>query len=209
MNFDGNIYMKNISFKQYRVIDLVIWLVILSVFEFLTVTAGARWFPGEIYTLSQLVAVLCIVMMRWNGYAVIHAVAGGFVFCLAQGASPEQFAVYCIGNCFALVALALFKGLGKENIRAKVHFTVLFVVAAFCGAQLGRWLVSLIFGAPFDSAATFFLADSLSLVYAVVVVLVSRRADGLFEDQKHYLIRTEDERKRQKMPDEFGGDYYG
>ena len=76
---------------------------------------------------------------------------------------------------------------------------MLFVVLAFCGAQLGRWLVSLIFGGSFDSVVTFFLADSLSLVYAVVVVLISRRVDGLFEDQKSYLVRTEAERRKENL----------
>lgn len=191
--------MNNISFKQYRGIDLVIWLVILSVFESLTVTAASRWFPGELYTLSQLVAVLCIVMMRWGGYAVMHAAAGGFVFCLAQGGGLKQFAVYCVGNCFALAALALFKAVGKERVRTEIRFTVLFTAVAFCGAQLGRWLVSLAFGGSPGSIATFFMTDSLSLLYAVVVVLISRKVDGLFEDQKSYLIRTEAERRKESL----------
>lgn len=191
--------MKDISFKQYRTIDLAIWLVILSVFEYVTVMAASRWFPDELYTISQVVAVLCIVMMRWGGYAVIHAVAGGVVFCLVQGASTEQIAVYCVGNCFALIALVFFKAVGKENVRAKLHFTVLFTVTAFCGAQLGRWLVSLAFGGTLSSIATFFTADSLSLLYAVVIVLISRKADGLFEDQKSYLIRTEAKRRKENL----------
>ncbi len=191
--------MSNISFKQYRAIDLVIWLVILSVFESVTVMAASKWFPGELYTLSQTVAVLCIVMMRWGGYAVFHAVTGGLFFCLVQGASAEQFVVYCVGNCLALAAMVLYRAVGKEKIRSGFCWTMLFVVLAFCGAQLGRWLVSLIFGGSFDSVVTFFLADSLSLVYAVVVVLISRRVDGLFEDQKSYLVRTEAERRKENL----------
>lgn len=191
--------MNNISFKQYRAIDLVIWLVILSVFESVTVMAASRWFPGELYTLSQTVAVLCIVMMRWGGYAVFHAMAGGLFFCLIQGASAEQFAVYCVGNCFALAALFLYRVFGKEAVRSKVHLTLLFVAVAFCGTQLGRWLVSLVFGGTVGSIAAFFTADSLSLVYAAVVVLISRKVDGLFEDQKSYLIRTEAERRKESF----------
>lgn len=191
--------MKNHSFERYRAIDLVIWLVILSVFEYITVMAASKWFPGELYTLSQLVAVLCIVMMRWGGFAVLHAMAGGVVFCLAQGAGAEQLVTYCIGNCFALIALLLFKAVGKETVRSKVHYTLVFVAAAFCGAQLGRWLVSLFFGGTPGSIGSFFMADSLSLLYAAVVVLISRKVDGLFEDQKSYLIRTEAERRKENL----------
>ena len=167
-------------------------------FEAVTTMAAARWFPGELYTLSQTTAVVCIVMMRWGGYAAIHAVAGGIAFCLASGGSPEQLVMYCVGNCFALAALALFKAVGKEKVRSRALFTVIFTAAAFCGVQLGRWLVSLIFGGTLDSLVMFFATDSLTLLYSVVVVLISRRVDGLFEDQKSYLIRTESERKRRE-----------
>ncbi len=95
-----------------------------------------------------------------------------------------------------MAALVLFKAMGKDKVRNKVYGTVLFVLAAFCGVLLGRWLVSLVFGAPADSLMTFFAADSLSLPYSVIVVLIARRVDGLFEDQKGYLIRTESERKK-------------
>lgn len=201
--------MNNISFKQYRIIDLAIWAFILTVFESLTVLAATRWFPGELYMLSQVIAVLCVVMMRWDGYAAAHAVIGGAVFCLISGGNGPQFAVYCIGNCFALLALLLFKAVGKEKVRAGALWTTLFVVLAFCGAQVGRWLVSLLLGGSPASIISFFMTDSLSLVYAVVVVLIARRMDGVYEDQKSYLIRTEDERKRQDIPEEYGGDYRG
>ncbi len=193
--------MNNISYKQYRAIDLFMWMIILVVFEAVTTMAATRWFPQELYTLSQTVAVLCIVMMRWGGYAGMHAVAGGFVFCLVSGANARQFVVYCVGNCFALLALLLFRAVGKDKIRSRIYLTVLFTVVAFCGAQTGRWLVSLFFGASIGSIIAFFAADSLSLLYAVVVVLISRRADGIFEDQKSYLLRTEAERRRAQAED--------
>lgn len=189
----------NLSFKQYRAIDLGILAAILAVAEWMTASAATKWFPTELYTLSPTIAVVCIVMMRWGGYAAIHAAVGGAAFCIASGATFAQFAVYCVGNCFALLALIMFKALGKEKIREKYYFTILFAAAAFLAAQLGRWLVGLIFGAPADSIVGFFTTDLLSLLFAVVVVLISRRVDGLFEDQKSYLIRTEAERKRQRQ----------
>ena len=111
--------------------------------------------------------------------------------------------VYCIGNCFALVSLILIKALGKQKIRDRVWLTIIFTVLAFVGTELGRGLVSLIFGLAIDAVLAFFTTDSLSLVFAVVVVLISRRVDGLFEDQKAYLIRTESERRRARSSDNF------
>lgn len=189
--------MNNISFKQYRAIDLGIMAVILFVFETLTVLAG-KWFPMENYTLSPTTLMLCIVMMRWDGFAAIHAVVGGFAFCIVAGAEPKQFIIYCVGNCFALLGLIMLKVCGKEKVRSKIPFVLVYVVIVFISIQVGRWLVSMIFGSSFDSIITFLLADSLSLLFAAVSVLISRKMDGLFEDQKHYLIRTEEERMRER-----------
>ncbi|MGN1120671.1 MAG: hypothetical protein ACI4Q4_09955 [Oscillospiraceae bacterium] len=189
--------MNNISFKQYRAIDLGIMAVILFIFEAITVLAG-KWFPMQSYTLSPTTLILCIVMMRWDGFAVIHAVVGGFAFCLAGGAEPKQFAVYCIGNCFALLGLIFLKVCGKERVRNKIPFIFAYVVIVFTAVQAGRWAVSLFFGGSLNSIVSFFLADSLSLLFAAVAVLISRKLDGLFEDQKHYLIRTEEERMRER-----------
>lgn len=191
----------NLTFKQYRAIDLTILAVVLCVCEFLTAMGATVWFPGQLFALSPTVAMVCIVMMRWNGYAAVHAVLGGLVYCLASGASGEQILIYCAGNLFALLALILFKVFGKKKIKEKFGFTVLFTLAAFLGAQLGRWLISLLFGSSPDTIIVFLTTDSLSLLFAVVVVLISRRVDGLFEDQKEYLIRVQAERKRKEAED--------
>lgn len=191
----------NLSFKQYRATDLGIMLVLLMISDALIAYASRVWFPDEAYVLSPTVAIVCIVMMRWGGFAAIHAVGGGLALCVASGASAGQFAVYCIGNCFALMALVLFKVWGKEKIRSKPFFTVLFTIVAFCTTQLGRWLVGLLLGGTIDDFITFIATDSLSLLFAVLAVLIARRVDGLFEDQRAYLIRTQSERNRQRLSD--------
>ena len=198
----------NLSFKQYRAIDLVIMLVILAAVEALITHAATVWFPYEMYVLSPTVAIVSIVMMRWGGFAVLHAAVGGLALCIASGAEPKQILVYCAGNCFALIALILLKAFGKEKVRSKLLLTALFVVIAFCGAQVGRWLVGLALGGSVSDILTFFATDSLSLVFALVTVLISRRINGLFEDQWAYLVRTQAERNKQQLPD-YGDTEYG
>ena len=201
-------FLMNLSFKQYRAVDLGIMLVILAVIEAVITYAATEWFPYELYVLSPTVAIVCIVMMRWGGFAAIHAVGGGLALCIASGADLNQFAVYCVGNCFALLALILLGTLGKEKVRSNPFLTVLFTVIAFCGAQVGRWLVGLIMGGSVGDIITFFATDSLSLIFALVTVLISRRINGLFEDQWAYLVRTQAERNKQQMGD-YGDTEYG
>ena len=193
--------MKNISFNQYRVIDLTILAVVTAVFEAITAFAATKWFPGELYAVSPTIAMACIVMMRWNGFAAINAALGGMSFCLASGATEKQILIYVVGNCFALLALLLFKLLGKNKIKDRFYFTLLFVLTAYIGAQIGRWLVGLACGGAADSIIMFLTTDMLSLLFSVVIVLISRKADGLFEDQKSYLIRMDKAKKKKEAED--------
>lgn len=55
--------------------------------------------------------------------------------------------------------------------------------------------MALAFGAAARDCLGFFTTDSLSLLFTGVVVWIARRLDGVFENQKHYLLRihqTED-----------------
>ena len=35
----------------------------------------------------------------------------------------------------------------------------------------------------------FFTTDSLSLLFTFVIIWIARKLDGVYEDQKHYLLR--------------------
>lgn len=200
--------MKQISFGQYRAIDLAILSAILFIAETVTAKAAGEWFPDELYTLSPTVAVVCIVIMRWDIYAFVPAIAGGAAYCIALGTDLPYYAVYCAGNCFALLVLPIFLLFGKkmrdgkEKIRGKPVFTLIFVAAVYICICLGRAVCAAAVMGSFRFTE-FLTADSLSLVFGAVVVLIARNTDGLFEDQKAYLIRTEAERRREQSPDPF------
>ncbi len=80
----------------------------------------------------------------------------------------------------------------------------MFVLTAYIGAQIGRWLVGLACGGAADSIIMFLTTDMLSLLFSVVIVLISRKADGLFEDQKSYLIRMDKAKKKKEAEDYYG-----
>ena len=206
------IYKRNglsgLSLKQYRNIDLAIMLAMLVTAEVVINIAARVWFPLEAYVLSPMTAIVCIVMMRWGPYAAVHAVGGGLALCIVSGADIGQYAVYCIGNCFALAALLLFKKWDKKTVRTKIPLTILFAVTAFCGVQIGRWLVGLVLGGSISDIVRLVTTDSLSLIFAVLTVLIARRIDGLFEDQVAYLLRTQAERMKEQTED-YGDTEYG
>ena len=191
--------MREITFKEYRNIDLAILAAITLVFEVIATLAAAKWFPAQPIALSITVAMICVVMMRWSGYAVIHAVVGGIAFCAASGATIEQSLVYCIGNVLALSALLLTLVWDKEQLRKDAFKRSMFAVIAYMGAVLGRWLVSLIFGGDLAALVVYATTDIISLLFAIIVLSLMAKADGMIEDQKTYLLRVQ--REKEEMMD--------
>ena len=195
--------MSQITFKQYRDIDLTIFTVLVVIFEVIATFASNRWFTAQPIAMSITLMLTCVVMMRWGGWAVITALAGGLAFCAASGASLEQYLIYGIGNLFALLSLILIKLYGKEKIRASVPRLLLFVLVAYLGMALGRWGISLFFGGDGMALVVYVTTDIMSLLLAEVILLLLRKTDGMIEDQKAYLFRLERERK-----EEDGGNNY-
>ena len=193
---------NQITFKQYRNIDLGIFCVLTAVFELIATFATSKWFPGQPMAISITLAMILIAMHRWSGFAAVIAVVGGAVFCLASSGSPEQFLIYCGGNVFALVSLIFFKLLTTSRVRESFLLVIAFSSTAYVAMALGRWLLSLPFGAGFAELVGFLVSDILSLLFAVLILWSCRAVDGLIEDQKAYLFRLERERKKEAYGDE-------
>ncbi|MBR5339172.1 MAG: hypothetical protein IK150_03715 [Lachnospiraceae bacterium] len=188
----------HLTFKQYRGIDLAIFAAILALTEFLIVRAAKSWFPDQLYTVSVTAAVTAIVLMRWGPFAGIHAALGGLVYAWTSGGNLQQFVIYVVGNVLSMAAILLFKAFGKEKIRKSFLLTLLFALSVIVLMQVGRGLVALIFGNGIGVIWKFITMDALSDLFTLVVVWVASRLDGVFEDQKHYLLRQQKEREEQQ-----------
>ena len=188
---------RQLSFQEYRAIDLAMLAALLCITETLIVKAATWWFADQLYTVSVVGALTAIVLMRWGPWAAIHAALGGAVFCLASHGSARQLIVYCIGNLFSLFALLPLKFLGGERIRLDSILSVCFGVGTLLLMQLGRALTALAMGTDFQTCLGFFTTDALSLLFTGLIIWIARRLDGIFENQRHYLLRihnTEEEK---------------
>lgn len=185
---------RGITFQQYRGMDVFFFAALLCLCETLIALASTRWFPGEPYTLSLTSAVTAIVMVRWGAFAAIPAVAGALVFCLASGAAPAQFLIYMLGNLVALALLPLVRGRWNwRRLHEDVLLTMVYGALAALLMQAGRFLIALVLGYPPAICAGFITTDVLSVLFAVLLCWISRRLDGILEDQKDYLKRIQDE----------------
>ena len=194
--------MKQITFKEYRMVDLMLLTVLVIVFEAIATYASGKWFNLQAINISVTLVLVCIAMMRWSGYAAIQAVVGGFVYCIAAGATKEQCIIYCVGNIFSLVALLLIKIYGKEKIREGKMKLACFAIVAYIGMAIGKTLVSLFFGGDAGAFIVYVTTDIISLLFAVILLILLRKSDGMLEDQKAYLFRLERERKEEEGANE-------
>lgn len=201
-----------ISIGQYRTTDLFVFALILAVAEILTVLS-ARWFPGgAFFTFSLMLPITLTVMMRWGWQSIFYAIGSGLITSALLSGRGINYACYIIGNaCVALMLIPMYL-IGKDKIRGKWWCAALFVLGGWLCVYLGRsavWAIGYaispsIGGSAIDGFAAFAAGDALSLVVAEIVVLVLRRLDGMFEDQKTYLKRLEAQRKEKMRIDQFG-----
>ncbi len=186
---------RQITFQQYRTIDLIAFAVMITFSEFLTTMATTHWFPNELYTVSVAAPLVAIVYMRWKWWGAIHAAFAGLIFSFFYGGTFDQSLIYTVGNLFSVLAVFMLYRPGYERVRQSVALSLLFGALVWFLMVTGRAVVSLILGWTIDTAILFCTEDALSLLFTLVVIWVARRLDGVFENQKHYLLRIQDEDK--------------
>jgi len=172
--------------------------VLCAVFESIAAVATQKWFSLQAMSVTITLTITCITMIRWDVFAVLPALVGSLCYCVALNATFTEYAVYCLGSIFCLLALPIVKALGKEKIRKSFITRSVFAIAVYLLFAVGRWLVSLFFFPSFSSLIAFLATDILSLLFAIVVLYICKGLDGVLEDQRAYLIRLDEERKAEQ-----------
>ena len=202
---------RQLSLGEYRAIDLALFAVILALFEFLIV----RFAIGSLYTVSLAAVFTAIVYMRWGWWGAIHAILAGVLFCFYYSGvappgsvRPEQYIIYPLGNLFSLAAVPVLKKVGEERVRQSSTASVIFSLSVILLMQGGRAVVGVIamiigqqgaldWAVAGQRALGCFTTDSLSILFTMVVTWIVRRLDGVFEEQRHYLTRIQEERDQE------------
>lgn len=186
---------RQITFRQYRSIDLTIMAVLLAISQFVIYFASSVLYPEQLYVVSPAAAIAAIVMMRWNGWAAIHAVISGVLYAMLAGGTAQHYVIYGAGNLLCLAALLILKFFGKERVRRDGLLSGIFGLTAQILMWLGRAGIAYLLGFEPAACIGFITTDILSGLFTLVIVWVVRRVEGLFEDQKNYLLRLESERQ--------------
>ena len=188
---------KSLSFNQYRAADLTIFAVILCALEGVIGVAANQWFPEQPYMVTLVYAVVTLVFMRWGAFGVIHAVLGGITYAIANGGAWQNYIIHGVGNAFVALTILYVHFVGKERIRKNVWLTIVHVLLTYLSIVVGRTLMTLIFDTSLKVFIAFAGTDALSAVIGIVIVLICRKQNGLYEDQKLYLTRTQEQRMKE------------
>lgn len=194
-----------VSYKQYKLVDIMLFMVIMAALEAVNVFAIKKWFPDMLFTVSLMFTVTLIVLVRWNLLAAIFPVLHGVLYCAFlsafQPVAIDEYVIYAVGNLFILPVWFLFKVIPKEKLFSKWYLTIIYPVIAFPLVLLGRSAVAACFGNNFvEVLGTMFFTESLNAAFALIALLILRRIDGMLEDQKTYLKRVARDREEAKTP---------
>lgn len=180
-----------ISYNQYKLVDIFLFLVIMCVFETVNVFAIKQWFTDMLFSVSLMMTISLIVFVRWNLLGAIFPIVNGILYSALLGAPAETYVIYAVGNAFIIPVWFLFKFIPKEKLFSKWYLTLIYPAVAFVLLVLGRAAVAACFGYNFvEYLGTYVFAESLNGAFAIIVLLVLRKIGGMLEDQKTYLKRV-------------------
>ena len=189
--------MKNASLTRYRIIDILIFTGIVALTEYL-LSFASQWQALANYTISLVLAVSLIMMMRWDFLAIIPNVVGSVVFILVNHGAWQNYIIYIGGNLFVLINMLYFL-MGKDKIK-KLPYLLLYIISGYLLIDFGKTIACLLlFNLDFFSTLlSFMFIDIINLVLALFIVLIMNKQKGVFEDQKTYLMKIREEEYTQK-----------
>ena len=199
-----------ISFRQYKYTDLFFFALVLGLSELLVFCSYNYWFKSTIdkFYVNFMLAIALTVIMRWGWIGGLYAVLDGIILSAVGGGGWQRYLSYIIGTACILVVLLMTKFVGKEKIRSKWYLSLAYVLVGWASVNVGISCMSMIFGESISTALLvsfgYGVYGALPLAASIVVVMLLRRLNGMFEDQKHYLLRQDKERRDLARRDEFG-----
>lgn len=203
---------KNITIRQYKLTDISLFTLLLFLAELLPFLAIKKFGAGAYFTLSFMLPISLLVMMRWGWEGTLFAMASGLFYCLFNKGGAANYLTYCLGNAFIALTLIPMKFITKQRITKTWYWTVVYILLAGSFVYLGRSIViaflsvvGMIDAEWWIGFASFVNGTSiLSLVIAMVILIPLRKFDGMVEDQKTYLKRLDAERRKKMQMDDYG-----
>lgn len=190
---------------------MVIFAAILIIFDLLAHYAAILFSGAIVYSFCLTVPITLLIMMRWGWHSVFFAVGDALLLTIINNSAVWQsYLCYGVGNASLMLLLLAVKFIGKKRIASTWYFTSLFVACGWVLQNLTLTVMNTICGYSFAASAAsnfgFGITGVLSLAMGIVISLVLRKLDGMYEDQVEYLKRLKGEREEKQRLAERGED---
>ena len=195
------------SFKAYRAIDLCIMTAIIIIGELILSFASNVWFKLDSLAISITLPILLIVSMRWGWRVVYPAAIGGLMSCLfSQISGGQKFTLQLlliseVGTLTILFSLVWFKLIGKQKTKENLAIALCFAIVMYLLNSVGSGIATAIVNGDglFACIVLYFTRNSITCLFAAIIIIIVRKLDGVFEDQKTYLLRLEKQKEQEKL----------
>lgn len=183
------------SYKTYKFLDIAILTALAVIAEVAGIGAVKTFFePGSpiSFILSLALPVVMIIIIRWNYYGLIAALAIGITNHIVLGSSDlSHLVIYSIGNLGVAVVFLWLHYRSKEAIRSDWILTTLYYLTGYIGVIVCRSLIAMLFGNHLlNTMLNMFLqGEFLSIIIGFVVMMIARRQPNFMVDMKTYLLK--------------------
>ncbi len=176
-------------------LDIILFTAISCALEGMIYLA-AKQFESATFIVNFYLTLSLLLIYRWNLFGWIGSFLLTLGFCLINGASWQSYIIY-LGGTIALGALLLyFAKFDKRLIVKTVKGTLLYGIAGFSIVIITRSLIAFAFDqSMLDNLLTQAAMEALNLAIGLIILLICRKQNGLFEDMNDYLVRIAEERK--------------
>lgn len=158
------------------------------------------WFSdAAFYTLNLMLPVVTLVIVRWGWRGVVLAAAEGALYCAIRQGGWQSYIIYIIGNSAVAAELLVIRLVGYERLKKRWYWAFLVVLTGWTAVNFTRSCLFAALYGDFPAALGTMFGNSdgglLALTMGELIILICRRLDGLFENQKRYLLRLDKEAK--------------
>ena len=176
-------------------LDIILFTAIAILVEWVIYLA-AQNFESATFVLNFYITLSLLVIYRWNWAGWLGSLLMTVGFCLIHGAPWQSYVIYLGGTIALSLFLLYFKKTDKRLIVKTVWGTLMYGIAGFSIVVLTRSLLALLFnGFVWENLLTQAAMEALNLTIGLIILLICRKQNGLFEDMNDYLKRIAQERK--------------
>lgn len=185
------------SLKKYKTIDITIFTVIICLVEIVNTFVIKYIFKSEYYALSLVITLTLIVVVRWGIYGIIPAVIASTFSVIINKGSGLHYFIYLVSCLGFMIPYLFLKIVGHRKVEDSLYLTILYCLIGFISVDLLRSIFAItINGNIAQNFIQFFAFDMFNLIIGLIVIIIARKQNGIFEDQISYLKRIQAERKK-------------